>query len=246
MSNATATIDLTARDAFTPPTDGLEREHAELLRDVCRRCGPVLAFLSVGGWPDAELRTLTRFLRSDVIRQMDSEERLLFAVVGDGSGAALRADHERLTELTNQLESAVDVLCSRRELRRLVDDLLTTLSAHLRREEAALAQSVPAGYVPSTFELASARLDLPARSTEAAIVIHFDLLPPESAIRTTFARLRELTAGECAIVESAYSLPLNEIWAWVRSYDPSGFDISLGEAGAHRLQLKVRRLRRTG
>src|SRR4051794_37836421 len=86
--------------AFEPNARALAGEHALLLRDVRRRTTPVLVLIETGTWPAAELRTLIRFLRSAVLRQVSDEERLPFP---DGStavpSAELTMDHVRLHSL---------------------------------------------------------------------------------------------------------------------------------------------------
>jgi hypothetical protein len=75
-----------------------------------------------------------------VLRQASDEEVLLYPHDATAPPfAELSADHVRLHTLTTQLERLHAAPCSPRQLRTLIDDVLTTLQRHLLDEQAVLA-----------------------------------------------------------------------------------------------------------
>lgn len=122
---------------FEPNARTFADEHALLLRDVRRRTTPVAVLIETGTWPAAELRTLIRFLRSVVLRQVADEERLLFPDDStEAPFAELTRDHVRLHSLTEHLDQVSADPCALPELTAHIEELLATLERHLAAEEA--------------------------------------------------------------------------------------------------------------
>src|SRR5215475_14133154 len=78
MTTVTSPRTWSPATASEPDRHALAGEHALLLRDLRRRVDPVLALIAAQVWPHAELRTLIRFVRTDVLRQTTDEEVLLY------------------------------------------------------------------------------------------------------------------------------------------------------------------------
>ena len=217
----------------------LAQEHADLLRDVRRRAGSVLALAERRAWPHAELATLTGFLRTTLLRQASDEEARLFPA--DASAPPLielNAEHARLYALTEELERAYRDGCDVPELRRLLDRLLGTLEHHLAEEERTLAA------------LAGTDLELPAVAALTdgpfrgdPVVIDLDPLPDEVAVRAGIERVLRLRPGERARIRTAHSRQVQQICAWLHEFDASrfGFDRAESSDGSVRLEVSCRR-----
>ena len=226
-----------------PDRHALAGEHALLLRDVRRRAEPVLALIAAHVWPDAELRTLIRFVRTDVLRQASDEEVLLFPTGAAAPFTELTADHVRLHGLADRLETAHPATCSLSELRRLVEQLLGAFEYHLLAEEAALAA------------LADTRADVPAAADlrsgaqvwlspdDAPVLIELDVLPPEQAVQLCIERLLRLWAGQSAEVRSSRGIDLQQVCRWLRDFDSTGYGFAWQPAGGHSSSLRVTRRR---
>lgn len=121
-------------------------QHALLLRDVRRRAASVLAATEARVWPDGELRTLERFLRTRVLEHTAQEERLLYPTRAFAPRfAELTRDHQRLRRLTDEL-ACTDVRPEPQAISRLTDvvrELLDVLQRHVAAEQVALSR--PAG-----------------------------------------------------------------------------------------------------
>ena len=133
----------------------LASEHHQLLRDVRRRAVPILTAVDARIWPAAELATLLRFVRGNVLRQLAAEEDLLFPTgIPPVPLAELSADHVRLHELADDLERVAESPCPLPDLTLLIIDLVATLGHHLLEEEAVLTALADADEeLPSIAEL---------------------------------------------------------------------------------------------
>ncbi len=220
----------------------LAGEHAKLMRDVARRAAPALALLDARAWPHAELRTLTSFLRTAVLRQVSDEEALLYP--HDTSAppfAELSADHVRLHTLTAQLEDARSEPCPSARLRAIIDELLSTLQRHLAEEQRVLA-ALPDAHsdVPSAADLAAGRKPwLPA---DGPVLIRLDTLPDEQAIQLCIERLLRLRPGETAELHAHDDQHLRAVCGWLHDFDAARFGISHPVRGSgHSLRVTCRR-----
>jgi osmotically inducible protein OsmC len=117
-----------------PAVQTLTQQRGTLLRDVRRRVTPILALLDAGTWPAAELDTLTRFLRTSVLRQVPDEEHFLFPDDAMAPFLELSTDQLPLQKLTRQLEQASAAPMSLPSLAALIEELLGTLEQHLNDE----------------------------------------------------------------------------------------------------------------
>lgn len=125
---------------------------ATMLRDVRRRAEPVLTLLDLAVWPEAELRTLTRFLHAHVLTQAADEESLLARGVA-APYAELTDEHVALHMLTDRLDEAPPgpgCRADRVDLARVVHQLLDTLDHHLRAERAVFAALPPIDQLTSS------------------------------------------------------------------------------------------------
>lgn len=188
----------------------LAGEYAVLLRNVARRVGPVVALLDVHVWPHAELETLTRYLRTTVLRQVSDEETLLYPP--DPSAppfAELTADHVRLHTLHAQCEAALTDPCGPSVLRALLGDLLTTLERHLLAEQVVLAALEGSG-----------------DDTDIPVLLWLDAWPDELAEERCIERLLRLRGGQTAEVHSHDARRLGDIGGWLHRFDSVGYGLS--------------------
>jgi iron-sulfur cluster repair protein YtfE (RIC family) len=128
----------------TPPDDRpltLADEHGLLLRQVAVRAEELLAVAADGGWPSRELEALLTYMRMEVLRQAQDEERLLFpACASSPALERLGRDHTILHLLTETLATAASGNGSQvpTDLAATTRDLLAHLERHLSDEEAVL------------------------------------------------------------------------------------------------------------
>lgn len=213
------------RDGSSSDAHRLVGGHARLLRDVARRAAPVVVLLDARVWPHAELGTLTRYVRTAVLRQVSDEEVLLYPP--DPSAppfAELTAEHVRLHTLQARLEAALAEPCGLPDLRALVQDLLSTLEDHLLAEQevlAALPDSDGAGDDP--------------------VLIRLDALPPERATEMCIERLLRLRRGQTAEVHAQDGLRVAEVGRWMRRFDSAGYGLSYSTGSQEDALLAVSR-----
>ena len=202
----------------------LADEHERLLRDVSRRAVPVLALLEARAWPFAELRTLTSFLRANLLRQVSDEEVRLYPHDSTAPPfAELSADHVRLHTLTAQLEDVRDEPGEARHLRALVIELLATLRRHLDNEHHTLAVLSTAELdVPSVAELTEHNQSwLP--DDDRPVLIDLDNLPADQAIELSIERLLRLEPGQSAELHTRDQQLLRAVCGWMRTFDATRF-----------------------
>ena len=237
LTTAVSPIDSSAaRPDSDPVSATLSGEHARLVRDLRRRVDPLFALMERHVWPDAELRTLSGFLRAVVLRQASDEEALLFP-----SGTAvpvieLTAAHARLHLLTAQLEQADATTCSLARLKSLVEELLTVFETHLRDEEAVLS-ALPdtGGAVPGV-----AALDEPWRAaTSGPVVISLAAFPDELAVRSCIERILRLQPGQTADIYAVSECDLHQIEQWIARFDSAQYGLAFSPTG--QLVLRVTR-----
>lgn len=216
-------------------------EHAILLRDLHRRVQPMVSLMHRHVWPDAELRTLARFLRTVVLRQASDEEVLLFPSGADAPLMELTATHARLHLLTDRLDQADASSCPLAQLESLVDELVTVFEAHLRDEQAILAALADVDTtVPGV-----AGLDQPWLAVTAEpVVIDLGTLPTELAVQWCIERVLRLRPGQSAQIRADHDGELSEIENWVRRFDSAryGMDFSRTATGQATLRLRRRTL----
>lgn len=124
------------------PPLGLADEHGLLLRQVAVRAEELLAVASAGGWPSRELEALLTYMRVEVLRQAQDEERLLFPACAPSPALErLGRDHTMLHLLTETLSTAASGRGPQvpAELAATTLELLAHLERHLGDEEAVLA-----------------------------------------------------------------------------------------------------------
>lgn len=229
-------------DGFTPDSHTLAGEHALLMRDVLRRVAPVLALIDARAWPNAEVGTLTNFLRTAVLRQASDEEVLLFpADSSQAPFAELSADHVRLHTLTARLDRARVTPCPLPELRALLDDLLAILERHLVDERTVLAAlSDTDAAVPSAGDLAAGDQEwLPADDGPVSIML--DTLPNDQATRLCVERLLRLRPGQVAEIHSRHDWRVRQVCRWVQGFDPAQYGLSRPPADEGQALLRVTR-----
>ncbi|HET8570322.1 MAG TPA: hemerythrin domain-containing protein [Candidatus Limnocylindria bacterium] len=213
----------------------LAGEHARLMRDVERRAAPVLTLLDAHAWPHAELGTLTKLLRADVLRQVSDEEVHLYP--HDSSVppfVELSADHARLYGLTARLEQAHISPCQPAQLRALVQELLSTLRRHLEGEQHVLAALADAAdEVPSATDLAAAdRAWLP---DDTPVRLELDGLPDDEAVELAIARLLRLRPGQTAELHAHDDWQLRAVCRWIHDFDAERFGLDHSAAGSDHL-----------
>lgn len=157
----------------------LTDEHALLLGRVSARAEDVLAVATEDRWPGPELRAMLGYLRTEVMRQLGDEERLLFPGQAAPPGfARLRRDHVRLRHCTEALAGAAsgESGWTVERLATTSRDLLSMLERHLEAEEALLTTAYTPGLVPAT----AALTDRPQRSRPRTedTVADVDVPPP--------------------------------------------------------------------
>jgi hypothetical protein len=228
-------------DERSPRT--LSDEHSLLLREVRQRTMPLLARLRAHTWPAAELRTLVRYLRTNLLRHISDEEVLLFPRGAPSPFAELRADHGRLYGLTELLDRACEQPCSATQLGSLVEDLLTTLERHQHHEQAALA-ALPGApkHTPGITSVAGDPRPWLSTSDDPVVIDLDDLCPERVSTRLCIERLLRLRRGETAQILSSNPAPLRRVSEWMRAFDLLRYDISLtpSEQGQSRLQVTRR------
>lgn len=220
----------------------LAGEHARLMRDVAHRAASALALLDARACPHAELRTLTNYLRTAVLRQVSDEEALLYP--HDTSAppfAELSADHLRLHTLTAQLESAGNEPGPSANLHTIIDELLSTLQRHLADEQRVFAALPHAETdVPSAADLAAGRQ--PWLPEVGPVLIRLDTLPDEQAIQLCIERLLRLRPGQTAEVHARDEQQLRGVRQWLHEFDAARFGMSHSVSGPdHLLRVACRR-----
>jgi hypothetical protein len=226
-----------------PDRHALAGEHALLRRDLRRRADPVLALIAAHVWPHAELRTLIRFVHTDVLRQASDEEVLLYPNGVAAPFPELSADHVGLHRLADRLEAADPASCSLLELRRLVKQLLGAFEHHLVAEQAALAALADThADVPAVADLRSGSQAWLAPN-DTPVLIRLDALQPKRAVQLCIERLLRLRAGQSADVESSRSADLQQVCRWLRDFDASGYGFAWQPSGRDRSALRVTRRR---
>lgn len=237
LTTAVSPIDSSAaRPDSDPVSATLSDEHARLLRDLRRRVDPLFALMERHVWPDAELRTLSGFLRAVVLRQASDEEALLFPTGAAAPLIELAAAHAQLHLLTAQLEQADATTCSLARLKSLVEELFTVLEAHLRDEEVILS-ALPdtGGAVPGV-----AALDGPWHAmTSAPVVINLAAFPTELAVRLGIERILRLQPGQTADIYAGSDSDLREIERWMARFDSAQYGLAFSPTG--QLVLRVTR-----
>lgn len=207
-------------------TSTLAGEHALLLCDVRRRAASVLALLETRSWPHAEVRTLTGFLRTAVLRQASDEEALLYPNGASAPFAELTAEHVQLYTLTEQLDQADATPGSVAELREPIDQLLRVLEHHLIQEQALLAALPEApDHVPAAGDLVSGtQAWLPP--TDEPVLILLDALPVQRAVQICLERLLRLRPGQSAEIHSSHDTDLQRVCRWIHGFDSTSYGIS--------------------
>ncbi len=184
-----------ADDVLAAGTVSLADEHGLLLRQVAIRAKALLTVAAAGGWPAGELRALLGYLRAEVLRQAEDEERLLFPVRGGSRPGRLARDHTRLRAGIDALERAAgNGAGSPAKLASLTRDLLRQLERHLAAEEAMLTgPGQPAG-TPTTRALGGRPHEwYPLTEGD---VIDLDALPRDQVAEAAADRALRLRYGE--------------------------------------------------
>lgn len=235
--------------AFEPESRTLTAEHRRLRRDLFRRADPVRALIAAHVWPDAELASLIRFVRTEVLRQASDEEVLLYPNGAAGPFSELSAEHGHLLGLTDRLERADPASYSLSELGRLVDDLLVVFEHHLHAEEAALSAlgglAGPADIPPEVPAAADVRSGARAwlAPDDTPVLIRLDALPQDRAIQLCIERLLRLRAGQSADVRSSHDAELAQVCRWMRSFDSAGYQLAPLPSECGRPGLRITRRR---
>jgi hypothetical protein len=212
-------------------TRTLAGEHALLLRDVRRRTAPVLALIAARTWPEAELRTLTRFLHSAVLKQASDEEVAPYPTDAAAPIAELSAEHVALYTLTDRLDQADAASCPLPELAQLVNHMLAVLERHLIAERTLLAALPDAGTdMPGAAALLAGDPDLLPASDEQVLIL-LDALPPEQAAQMCIERLLRLRPGQAAEIHSSQQADLQRVGQWIHSFDSTRYETSPAATG---------------
>lgn len=222
-------------------TATLAEEHATLLRGVQCRAAAVDALIGAHAWPHSELATLTGFLRTALLRQVSDEEHLLYPHDATAAPfAELSSAHAQLYELTERLEGLRQRPAPLRQLRELLDELLSTLRKHLTEEEAVLATLAATGLdVPATATLSELRKRWPSDRDDGPLVIQFDALPTAIATRLCIERVLRLRPGEQAVIFSDDQAQLHDVRAWLHEFDPARFALAMATDCHGRTRLEV-------
>ncbi|MEV4078283.1 hemerythrin domain-containing protein [Nonomuraea fuscirosea] len=173
----------------------LTTEHAHLLTQITDRARGVLQIASQNRWPSRELTALARYLRTELIRQLTDEERLLFpAHEATPELSRLARDHARLRACVDIIAAAARGRGTRSpaQIATTVRDLLTQLHNHLTTEQTTL--TAPGRPTISTAALGAC----PHRwypLTEGP-AIDLDALPAERLLEAISDRLHRLPRGE--------------------------------------------------
>jgi len=241
MTTVTSPRTWSPATASEPDRHALAGEHALLLRDLRRRVDPVLALIAAQVWPHAELRTLIRFVRTDVLRQTTDEEVLLYPNGAAPPLAELSAEHARLHALTDHLALADAAACSLVELGRLITRLVQLFEHHLVAEQAALAKLADTGAAaPATADVRSgARVWLSPDDTP--VLFRLDALPPERAVKMCVERLLRLRAGQSADIYSSRAVQLHQVRRWLCDFDATGYGFAQQPTARDSAALRVTR-----
>ena len=219
----------------------LADEHALLLGQVAARAGKLLAVVSRGGWPGAELAALAGYAQAEVLRHVSDEETLLFPAGRSEAATRLARDHARLRAGIELLARAAagEQLLSPGGLAAATRDFVGQLEHHMRAEEETLAaQRAPDG-VPATVALGSH----PHRwypLTEGP-VIDLDALPPGQAVAAAVDRLLRMRRGEQ--VELQAGIDLDPVWREISKLSPDGYQFTVLQDGPDRWRMRVTRRR---
>ena len=182
--------------------DQIAQEHALLLNQVSARADAVLEAVAAGRWPEQELTDLIDYLRSELIEQTRTEERLLFTAADANSAEAfgrLARDHARLRNAMEALTDAAGAHSRTRQqpepLSAIVRGLVTQLAAHLSIEEDILFRdTTSAGWQ----EALAAMQQHPHAwyPLTHGSVIDLDAFSPAQAIDAVTRRAQQLLPGE--------------------------------------------------
>lgn len=225
MTAFTSTQEWSPATTIEPDQHALAGEHALLLRDLRRRADAVLALAAAHVWPVAELRTLIRFVRTDVLRQASDEEALLYPNRATPF-TELSSEHAHLYTLTDRLEQVDPAAGTLSEVGRLVHELLRVFEQHLIAEEAALAVLADtAEDVPAVADRRSgARAWL--LPDDGPVLITLDALPRERAVQICIERLLRLRPGQCADVHSSSEAQLRQVCRWMSDFDTVSYGLT--------------------
>jgi uncharacterized protein (DUF2249 family) len=217
----------------------LADEHALLLGQVAARAGKLLAVVSRGGWPGAELAALAGYAQAEVLRHASDEERLLFPAGRSEAATRLARDHARLRAGTELLARAAsgEQLLSPGELAAATRDLVAQLERHMHAEEKTLAAQRAPDSVPATVALGSH----PHRwypLTEGP-VIDLDALPPGQAVAAAVDRLLRARRGEH--VELRSGTDISPVWREMDHLSPGRYEFAVLQEGPDRWRMQVTR-----
>jgi uncharacterized protein (DUF2249 family) len=217
----------------------LADEHALLLGQVAARAGKLLAVVSRGGWPGAELAALAGYAQAEVLRHASDEERLLFPAGRSEAATRLARDHARLRAGTELLARAAsgEQLLSPCELTAATRDLVAQLERHMHAEEKTLAAQRAPDSVPATVALGSH----PHRwypLTEGP-VIDLDALPPGQAVAAAVDRLLRARRGEH--VELRSGTDISPVWREMDHLSPGRYEFAVLQEGPDRWRMQVTR-----
>ena len=217
----------------------LADEHALLLGQVTARARELLAVVSRGGWPGAELAALAGYAQAEVLRHASDEETLLFPAGRSEAATRLARDHARLRAGIELLARAAagEQLLSPGGLAAATRDFVGQLEHHMRAEEETLAaQRAPDG-VPATVALGSH----PHRwypLTEGP-VIDLDALPPGQALAAAVDRLLRARRGEQ--IELRSGTDISPVWREMNQLSPGRYRFAALQEGPDRWRMQVTR-----
>ncbi|MGH3282636.1 MAG: hemerythrin domain-containing protein [Trebonia sp.] len=233
------TADLTPQPPLT-----LAEEHVLLLWQVAARAEQLLAAVTDGRWPSAELAALAGYARAEVLRQAADEEALLFPAVHSQEATGLARDHTRLRAAADLLDRAAtgEQPLSPTQLTAAVRDFIAQFERHVRREEDLLASGRPPHGAPGTAELGGHPHGW-YPLTEGPVV-NLDALPPGQAVAATADRLLRMRRGEQ--VELLSSTALKPVWREVSALSPDGYRFTVVQDGPPRWRMRVTRRRTAG
>ena len=217
----------------------LADEHALLLGQVRARARELLAVVSRGGWPGAELAALAGYAQAEVLRHASDEERLLFPAGRSEAATRLARDHARLRAGIELLARAAagEQLLSPGGLAAATRDFVGQLEHHMRAEEETLAARRAPDGVPATVALGSH----PHRwypLTEGP-VIDLDALPPGQAVAAAVDRLLRLRRGEQ--IELRSGTDISPVWREMHQLSPGRYRFAMLQEGPDRWRMQVTR-----
>jgi uncharacterized protein (DUF2249 family) len=217
----------------------LADEHALLLGQVAARAGKLLAVVSRGGWPGAELAALAGYAQAEVLRHASDEETLLFPAGRSEAATRLARDHARLRAGTELLARAAsgEQLLSPGELAAATRDFVVQLERHMHAEEKTLAAERAPDSVPATVALGSH----PHRwypLTEGP-VIDLDALPLGQAVAAAVDRLLRARRGEQ--VELRSGTDISPVWREMDHLSPGRYGFAVLQEGPDRWRMQVTR-----